>query len=378
MTFKRLLPIMGALFIVGYLPTAAIFTTRFFLDHAPIVANFNILGLPAVKVLPMSVAVLLCSMELFAFRLALVFWNASGSSTRLAVISVMLFAALQILPSSSTYLGTRAAAYQQLVRQAEGRVREAQDANAREDTRRAADVAVRANDLARLQGQRANITSEIRQASDAIARLQRSSRAVTPFVTAELSRLDELLRSQTRLRNQIDEQLIARSAASLETPKTVSSSVGVPPFSDFLADSFWSFEALLSLMVSLVFPLAVLAYGFICTKGIERAEMPVFDLTRELEIGAARPVAEHVAFAELLKSAITAYAIAQRTGGNLADEAVILRMRDDRAIELIEMFNDLKDQIGGSKLSPEAKKELVVHIDELQAHGIHRKQKEAA
>lgn len=113
----------------------------------------------------------------------------------------------------------------------------------------------------------------------------------------------------------------------------------------------------------MIFPLAAFAYGFICTYTTAQFAGTTFDFNRELEIGANCPNAEHVAFAQLLKASISALVIAQQAAAELADEGVILRLRDDRAIEIIGMFGKLKDQIGNSKLSAEAKKELISHVD---------------
>lgn len=382
MKFRYLLPVLGTLFILGYVPTATVFTTSFFLSHAPVEANFRMFGMALVSFLPVTVFCLLASMEMFSFRLANLFWQAS--TTKAASVTIALFIVLQALPVSSMYIGTRYTAFKDVAAAAQEDFMRRQQANQREERQREVALAAGSDDLGRLERLRDDVAQEISTNENQRQRLLRIRPARrSEEVMDEILRLTTELDVQRRRRAELDGLITARSAnrATLDRPAEGADEVAtVPIFGDFLATEFWSFDAFVSLLLSGVFPVAALAFGYVSAHSTSNTPPIVaFDVSRELEVGAARPEADHPAFSELLKASITAYVVALRASGDLASEAAIFHLRDDRGLQLIQGFTDLKKQVLDSRLSSAAKDNLLTHVERLQTeHFRQQQQKEVA
>lgn len=395
---KWLFPLIYALTVTPF--TVQLF--RRFVSSPQVNLNlFNLSFLPLPKVHEFFLPFFILSLELISIQLATVFWSRIDWGQK--VMLVLVLAGFQLFPFFSVYFDARITAYdslkssQPLVVSAEEENRVNQDYQTQ--------VSAYNAQLASQQ-QDYNQAYAAYQAQDAadqqrIGSLQVSIDAINAHINADQyfalnnpgqraalegqiadyrSQIAQYQQEQADLQGKVAARKPPAQPVAPPPPvKAVPKSQPAPlPYSgdiDFILKTLTQPESLLSLFISLIFPIIVLGAGFVLARaqkgerGHPEEERGSFrlNLERELEIGGRLPGASQSTFVDSLKPIILSYFEALQSSNQLALTNTVTHLENEHGLELVEALALLKRQVFTSKLTKEAKDRFDLYIDHLIA-----------
>lgn len=126
-------------------------------------------------------------------------------------------------------------------------------------------------------------------------------------------------------------------------------------------------KSIFATIISLVFPISVLAIGFVLPKALPRDEyaLPAFQLKPYLDHATQLPEDAHYGYSKLLVPSLVSYVLALKASKRIANENVILHLRDDVIARVIAQLRSLEREILLSKLEENAKNFLLNEIQKL-------------
>ncbi len=134
---------------------------------------------------------------------------------------------------------------------------------------------------------------------------------------------------------------------------------------EYVAKTLLSTGSIFALLIAMIFPLTVVAVASIIANKAKTAntDSPSFDLSIYLRHAEELPQENQYNYARLLLPSIKSYFIAIKTSKTLANENVIMNLRNEETISLARTLGTYANQIKRSKMNEDAKNLLLEGIN---------------
>lgn len=212
------------------------------------------------------------------------------------------------------------------------------------------------NEISELRKQENSLNSEITALESEGRVIQNQLKSKTENRIITISNLREAQRTQQEeLKSLVDRRLGSFNYSSAL---------------EYIVREAFTYKSFFAFFISLIFPISVLAIAFVLPKvaNSNDVSVPSFQLSDYLSHGEKLPTENHLNYARLLVPSLNAYIIALKASKTIANENVILNLRDNLINQIILQLCTLKHQILSSRIDEDAKNLLLNEIRKISKH----------